>query len=68
MPLFTATFAGVDTRHLDQLQHEWRLANPTAIVRKVHPDEMLPLEAKSVRMSQKLLAQNQVSRRIEYED
>jgi hypothetical protein len=59
---------GKDTHDLDAKLWDWRSAHPTIVVTKVHPDEALPLEMQSRRPGKKLLASDQVSRLIEYED
>jgi hypothetical protein len=65
----TTVLTGMTPHDLDRKQWDWQSDNPRAFIRKIHPDELLPLKMISPRPGQKLLpAGDQVSRRIEYDD
>jgi hypothetical protein len=64
----TQIFEGKDTIDLQQQLWAWRSANPTAVMRKEHPVEQLPLEMRCTLPHAKLTAQYRVSIRVDYED
>jgi hypothetical protein len=62
------TLNGQDKRDLDKREWDLRSNNPRASIRKVHPDETLPLQMMPRRPGEKLLLVDRMSRRIEYDD
>ena len=63
----TIRLKGTDSTDLDRKQWDWRQNNPRAIITKVYPDEVLPLEMQSTYPRRTITAQDRVSRLIEYE-
>jgi hypothetical protein len=65
----TIVLTGKTPHDLDRKQWDWQSDNPKAVIRKTHPDELLPLKMISPRWGQKLPpAADRVWRRIEYDD
>jgi hypothetical protein len=68
MAIKSKLFTGKDTFDLDKQQWDWQSSNPTAAVRTVHPDQILPLEMTRRSFGEKIIAPDLLSRRLEYED
>jgi hypothetical protein len=64
----TKTFEGIDRPDLDKQIWDWKSANPKVKESKRYPVEMLPLNMTKITPGAKIISQNLVSIRIDYED
>jgi hypothetical protein len=63
-------FKGKDKPDLDRQEWDWKSAHPNVVVKKIHPDENLPIDftKPTGRFTKKNPAPDRLARLIEYED